>query len=439
MSTPRLVLAGGCAVVLTAVATGLVGRALVDGSSRRAAIQTNPRRGEAEGRAPRPRFGSTPGVPATFLRDGYRPGQLASLVLWRREPAFDVRFFRVSRTDVPRWTYTTMQGKPVTAVRRLRGEPAHTRIRLGIGNWPSGVYFARLYAGGRVGFAPFVLAPRRLGAHDVLVVEPTFTWQAYNYRDDNRDGVGDTWYAGHGQTSVRLHRPYLSRGVPPHFTVSDLPFLTWLEQAGKQADFMSDSQFAAVRNGRALARAYKLIIFPGHHEYVTTHEYDLTKRYRDLGGHLMFLSANNFFWKVVRHGDRLVRVEQWRRLGRPESALIGVQYLRGDGGRHQGRWVVRNTKRFPWLFGSSGLHLGSKFGYGGIEIDHTTRHSPPGTTVVADMRNLMPHGGTAQMTFYTTSRGAKVFAAGAFTLGGASDSGSYHVVLNLWNRLTESR
>ena len=35
---------------------------------------------------------------------------------------------------------------------------------------------------------------------------------------------------------------------------------------------------------------------------MTTHEYDVVTRYRDLGGNLMFLSANNFFWKVDKQG-----------------------------------------------------------------------------------------------------------------------------------------
>ena len=51
----------------------------------------------------------------------------------------------------------------------------------------------------------------------------------------------------------------------------------------------------------------------------------------------MFLSANNFFWRVTRHGDFLTRKAQWRDLGRPESALIGVQYIGNDRGVHRGR------------------------------------------------------------------------------------------------------
>ena len=44
--------------------------------------------------------------------------------------------------------------------------------------------------GGRVGYAPFVLRPRRLGASRVAVVLPTNTWQAYNFRDVGGNGVG---------------------------------------------------------------------------------------------------------------------------------------------------------------------------------------------------------------------------------------------------------
>ena len=60
-------------------------------------------------------------------------------------------------------------------------------------------------------------------------------------------------------------------------------------------------------------------MFPGHHEYVTQTEYDIVQRYRDLGGNLAWLSANNFFWKVVRHGAVLERVAQWRHSAVPKQ------------------------------------------------------------------------------------------------------------------------
>ena len=59
--------------------------------------------------------------------------------------------------------------------------------------------------------------PHRLGEHRVAVVLPTLTWQAYNLRDDDGDGTGDTWYATLPRPHRRLARPFLDRGVPSHF------------------------------------------------------------------------------------------------------------------------------------------------------------------------------------------------------------------------------
>ena len=50
------------------------------------------------------------------------------------------------------------------------------------------------------------------------------------------------------------------------------------------------------------------MIFSGHEEYVTQQIYDVVQRYRDLGGNLAFLSANNFFRHVVlSNGTHLAR------------------------------------------------------------------------------------------------------------------------------------
>lgn len=327
-----------------------------------------------------------------------------------------------------------MQGTPVSGVYRFRTTAAHQPVRFRVGNWPSGIYFARLRGGGLTGFAPIVVRPRILGAHRVLVVEPTFTWQAYNFRDDDHDGRGDTWYAAKDIGWVSLDRPFLARGVPPHFITYDLPFLEWLVRTGKSADFISDSDLDAIPDPGALRRAYTLVVFPGHHEYVTDHEYALVDAYRDRGGHLMFLCANDFFWQVVRRGDRLTRMYRWRKIHRPEASLVGEQFIRADPGAPHAPWKVVSTARSPWLFAGTPLAVGSTFGMGGVEIDHVAPSSPPGTTVLAQIPNVMGRGYTAQMTYYETPSGAKVFSAGAFILEGA-DTVSCQVLLNLWDHL----
>ena len=56
--------------------------------------------------------------------------------------------------------------------------------------------------------------------------------------------------------------------------------------------------------------------------------------------------------------------------------------------------------------------------------------------MLAEIPDLAGSGATAQMTYYETTRGAKVFAAGAFTLAGAALWPDVSRVLaNLWSRL----
>ena len=120
------------------------------------------------------------------------------------------------------------------------------------------------------------------------------------------------------------------------------------------------------------------------------------QRYRDLGGNLMFLSANNFFWRVDRNGTMIRRASLWRQVGRPEAALIGVQYRANDSGERQGLYVLEDTARAPWLWAGTDLVTGSTFGQFvggyGIEIDGTSTDSPPGTTVIAGIPHLFGPG-----------------------------------------------
>ena len=193
-------------------------------------------------------------------------------------------------------------------------------------------------------------------------------------------------------------------------------------------------------NGDTLAERYNLIVFGGHTEYVTPREYDAVQRFRDLGGNLMFLSANNFFWQVKRRGGTLTRTRKWRDLGRPESAVIGVQYRANDDGRIQKPFIIRAADTVPWLFAGTdlvnGAQLGQELGGYGIEIDATTPASPPGTTVLGDLPDLYGPGFTGQMTYYETPAGAKVFAAGAIDFGGTALLPAVSRMLeNLWVRL----
>ena len=379
-------------------------------ASRPVEVETTP-----EGRAPT-RAELVPAVEAAFPRESYAPGGVAKLVISNRARGLELQVFRSGPERVVTRSNSTMNGVPVTPKIAIGSSDGSRVVEVKIGSWPSGLYFARLAsADGRVGFAPFVVRPSRLGEHRVAVVLPTLTWQAYNLRDEDGDGRGDSWYADWKTKTVRLGRPYLSRGVPYNFRRYDLPFLHWLAWTDKRVDVLAQSDLESAASARALAAVYDLIVFPGHHEYVTTQEYDLVEGYRDLGGNLMFLSANNFFWRVEKRGDLMTKTKLWRDLGRPEAALIGVQYL-ANGKAPRRPWLVKRAPAASWIFAGTGLREGSAFSSGGVEIDRTTPASPRDVQVLAEIPDLFGPRMTAQMTYYETKAGARVFAAGAFYL-----------------------
>ena len=165
------------------------------------------------------------------------------------------------------------------------------------------------------------------------------------------------------------------------------------------------------------------------------HAYDVVRRYRDLGGRLMFLSANNFSWKVEREGQLLRRAGMWRNLGRPEASLVGVQWAAGNSGPARGQYVVQGTPAASWAFAGTGLRTGSSFGRYGLEIDARAPSSPAGTRVLARIPRAIGKR-RAEMTYYETGTGARVFAAGVVNfVASINDPAVSRLVDNVWSRL----
>lgn len=404
------------------VAVSLVSSSGADGF-RRTGHVTSPTRDE-------PRT-----IRAFFAERSFAPGERAVLTVTSPVAAATLRIYHAG----PEWarpkTSDVMLGVPATSSRRIELGGSR-RLVIPIGSWRSGFYFARVEApGGHLGFAPFIVRPRVLGAARVAVVLPTNTWQAYNFRDVDRDGVGDTWYADPRIPCIDLSRPYLHRGVPAR---EYRGFLRWFEHGGRRADFLSDDDLDRVESGDELARLYDLVVFASHEEYVTEHVYDVVERYRDLGGNLAFLSANSFFYRVERRrGSLLCRTGLWNDLGRVDARLTGVHFMGWYEHRYPRRpYTARATRTAPWFFEGTGLRDGDTFGARfGAEIDTVTKDSPAGVVVLADIRNIFGPGRTATMAYYETSRGAKVFAAGAMGFESPQTPTHKQLLDNVWTKL----
>jgi N,N-dimethylformamidase beta subunit-like, C-terminal len=379
------------------------------------------------------------GVDVSFQQRGYAVGAQASASIATDARNVRVQFFGYPGPGSPGELDAKTGASAMTPAVTLdwrghRGAP-HV-VDFGTSEaWTSGLYFLRVTTSdGRVGYAPLVLRPPRLGEHRVAVVLPTNTWQADNLRDANGDGWGDSWSADGSLPSVDLGRAYLDSGLPDRFRSESGAFISWLSHTGKRVDYLSDDDLAAVASGDVLRGAYDLVVFPGSEEYVGRHAYGVVRRFRDLGGRLMFLSAANFHWRAERKASTLRRVRPWRQLGKPEAALVGVQVTAS--GRGGGKpYVVQGASAEPWVFAGTGLADGSTFGGFGGEVDATTQQSPAGTVVLARIAQAIGRR-PAEMTYYRTPAGAEVFAAGALNFASALEQPAVARLLeNVWSRL----
>lgn len=393
------------------------------------------------------RAGTSP-LLAGFEARSYAPGQVAVLDIRGGDTnRATLQIFQAGASGTPGaaaapgWDKHTF-GKPVTAPQRVRRPSGSRRwrvhVRLG-SNWASGDYVARLTWGTRTDYAPFVLRSSRLGTAPVLVVEPTNTWHAYDVVD------GDSWYLDPSVHVIDLTHPFASSrvsgarvpaGLPEQFSRFDLGFLRWYWHSGYRADFVSDDDLERISSARQLSR-YRLIVFAGHEEYVTSHTFHVMTRYRNAGGNLAFLSANNFFYRVKVSGNTMTGRTRWRDLGRPEAALVGAQYAGWDEGKYPNQpYRIVNTAAAPWLFEGTGLHNGSRVGNYGIEVDEPNTASPPHTHVLAEIPNELGPGKPAEMTIYTRGR-STVFDAGAINFGASAHWPALSLFFsNLWSHLS---
>ena len=347
------------------------------------------------------------GVDAAFAVRTAKAGDTVDLFLRTDASQLTLQMMRSGPETVPTYSNNDLNGVPVGNPIQIdwqtfRNQPGAVPVPLDP-SWGTGIYFARLQADdGRIGFAPIVLHPPA-PTQRVAVVMPTSTWEAYNFYDANGDGWGDTWYARWKTSFVDATRPHPNRGIPYRYRSYDLQFQHWLAQTGKNVDTYGDEDIEAFATPDALRAAYDLIVFPGPHGVRDRAPLQPDHGYRDLGGNLLFLSANNFFRRIDRNGVRLKLIDEWRDLGRPEEALLGVQ-LHRERPRAASRAVHgRRCRRSPpGRSPNTGLDNGAQFGMYGIEIDARGPASPPDVQVLATIPDLFGAGRSAEMTYYET-------------------------------------
>lgn len=246
---------------------------------------------------------------------------------------------------------------------------------------PSGVYAARLRAGGDEDYIPFFVRPAK-GAPTarIALLFPTMTYRAYaNFRDldlgawdrtrapnadpdlhpeayrymrENRlfglydfhvDGTG-VCYSSALKPNLTMRPKFRYRvwAAPPRFP-ADLYLVDWLEAKGYAADAITDDDLHA--EGEALLAPYKVVVTGSHPEYWTAPMLDAVETYLARGGRLMYLGGNGFYGvtSVDAAKPHVIEMRHWG-TSWPFELPPGERY-HSTTGEFGGTW--RNRGRAP--------------------------------------------------------------------------------------------
>ncbi len=295
--------------------------------------------------------------------------------------------------------------------------------------------------------------------------------------NNHPDGTG-ICHASHKRPLFNLRPGYLTFGQAEcsglrHFQ-ADSHLISWLHAKDISYDIVTDEELH--NDGVVAISGYDAVITGSHPEYHTTETLDALTNYRDKGGALHYLGGNGFYWRIARHKDdpsllEIRRAEDglrawasepgeyynafdgaygglWRRSGRAPQQLVGIGFTaQGTFDGMPYHRVCRNPK-FDWVFEGIDDELIGDFGFSGngaagFELDRMDIKLDAGHDITVLAQSfatgskfiLVPEeqlthltnlsGGPeedvmrADMVYFETPSGGKVFSVGSITFCGS--------------------
>lgn len=259
------------------------------------------------------------------------------------------------------------------------------------------------------------------------------SWQAYPHNPDKVTDFGASTYNYHSDgTGISLSsrlRPILTmrpgyltfldkQGSGLRHFCADSHLTDWLRVKGFDFDVITDEDLDDM--GVAEIESYDMILTGTHPEYYTPKMRDALMAFRRLGGHLLYLGGNGFYWKIARpaHAPHMLEIRRteggirawasepgeyynqfdggygglWRRNGYPPQQLCGIGF--SVQGSYEGSYYRRTPESYgqdiQWLFdgiesdilGDFGLAGG---GAAGFELDQADARlgTPEGAKIIA--------------------------------------------------------
>jgi subtilisin-like proprotein convertase family protein len=320
--------------------------------------------------------------------------------------------------------------------------------------WISGIYLLRLDS--NQGYRTFIYFVVRNDGYpaDILAMEPTKTNQAYNAygceslyvsatansSNNQCDGVVSSGSSNRTRGyKVSFDRPYKGGAGTGGLFTHDIEMVRWLEASGYDVAYISDVDRAA---NPSMLLAHKAFLVMGHDEYWTWQEFDAVQNAIANGVNVLFLSANEAYWRVrlessslganrVVVGYKDVAIDPiksgpdgptvtFRDLNRSENRLVGTGYQSYyDDALYNMPWQP-SVDPSKWYWDCTGLHTGDSVNnIVGEEWDailyNYNSATPPGIELLSEGVAISNKGVPypQNTTIYTAPSGAMVFAAGS--------------------------
>lgn len=318
-------------------------------------------------------------------------------------------------------------------------------------DWASGVYVAKLTASKsrKQSYIIFVVRDDRRHS-DFLFQLSVTTYQAYNnwghkslYRWNSRRI--QAYKVSFNRPYARSPNPAAAYGVgagefftnfqPPQRVSSaawDYNMVRWLEREGYDVAYATNIDTHANRD---LLLSHRAFLSVGHDEYWSWQMRSNVEAARDRGVSLGFFGANACYWQIrfdlspitkapyrtiVAYKENAAldpfqdyrNTTLWRNppINRPEETLVGVRF---DNFQVNGDLKIADAPE--WMLAGTSLRSGSVLpGLLGYEVDRISSKTPANTIRVA--HSPYTHQGRthyADMTVYTATSGATVFATGS--------------------------
>ncbi|UCG32776.1 MAG: hypothetical protein JSU68_14055 [Phycisphaerales bacterium] len=278
--------------------------------------------------------------------------------------------------------------------------------------WPTGSYAARFVTeDGSDTWHPFTLRHPMPGAHGRAAFVMNYnTRNAYNRWGGKSLYFSEIPDDPHKAVEVSFQRPFdVVDGLGKHYFRQHTVYST-LEAAGFALEYVTETDIYQNPN---ITRAYDLLIFAGHHEYISRRTYDAIEAHHLRGGHLAFFSGNDIYWQVrFEEGahtmvcyksyaftedpfygvnDELVTTVWYGPpLNRPAEALQGIRFVGPSLSFEPEDLTVQISSH--WIFAGTGLADGEPLGelLAASETDYLTEFSPPDMDVVLYAQRATP-------------------------------------------------